>query len=290
MIAETESLSPTQGFTTFLYTERLFNKTAEQNSQMWAEESFWRMKRDSATPNGIHISKTQDQALEDERLQKRWDWADHAYGVRAITRDELPTPATYLLTQWVTDSNAQALKTVEGGYTHQPWIVPWFFEYPTNETHTSGLRQDMNIEEARAYLDYAKNSANASAIRGYTVRFRMLDKIEEAELYMEVFDERGAIKSFEHIDRLPENGITVGGEYTAFLAITGDGRALRRYSDQSVTKSKNKTYYTVLDGDKMPVYTEERKPVKIVYNDATGLLETRYGRAVQALDKAVGAL
>jgi hypothetical protein len=244
---------------------------------MWAEESFWRMKRDFATPNGIQISKPQDQALEDEQLHKRWNWADHAYGVHAITRDELPKPATYLLTQWVTDSNAQALKTVEGGYTHQPWTVPWFFEYPTNETHTSGLRP-------------AKNSANASAIRGYTVRFRMLDKIGEAGSYMDVFDERGAIKSFEYIDRLPENGITVGGEYTAFLAITGDGRALRRYFDQSVTKSKNKTYYTVLDGDKMPVYTEERKPVKIVYDDATGLLETRYGRAVQALDKAVGAL
>jgi hypothetical protein len=65
---------------------------------------------------------------------------------------------------------------------------------------------------------------------------------------------------------------------------------MRRYFDQSVTKSKNKMYYTVLDGDKKPVYTEEGKPVKIVYDDATGLLETRYGRAVQALDKAVGAL
>jgi hypothetical protein len=39
MIGETESLSPTQGFTTFLYTERLFNKTAAQTSQMWADES-----------------------------------------------------------------------------------------------------------------------------------------------------------------------------------------------------------------------------------------------------------
>jgi hypothetical protein len=231
MIAETESLSPTQGFTTFLYTERLFNKTAEQNSQMWAEESFWRMKRDFATPNGIGITKPQDQALEDGQLHKRWNWADHAYGVRAITRDELPTPATYLLTQWVTDSTAQALKTVESGYTHHPWTVPWFFEYPTNETHTSGLHQDMNIEEAQSYLDWAKNSANASAIRGYTVRFRMLDKIEESGSYMDVFDERGAIKSFEDIDRLPGNGITVGGEYMAFLAITGDGRALRRYFD-----------------------------------------------------------
>jgi hypothetical protein len=248
------------------------------------------MNRDFATPNGIQISKPQDQALEDEQLHKRWNWADHAYGVHPITRDELPKPATYLLTQWVTDSNAQALKTVAGGYTYQPWTIPWFFEYPTNETHTSGLRPDMNIEEAQSYLDWAKNSANASAIRGYTVRFRMLDKTEEAGSYMDVLDERGAIKSFEYIDRLPENGITIGGEYTAFLAITGDGRALRRYFDQSVEHSKNKTYYTVLDGDKKPVYTEEGKPVKIVYDDATGLLETRYGRAVQVLDKAVGTL
>jgi hypothetical protein len=110
LIAEAENLSPAQGFTTFLYTERLFNKTAEQNSQMWADESFWRMKRDFATPNGIGITIPQDQALEDEQLHKRWNWADHAYGVHAITSDELPTPDTYLLTQWVTDSNAQALR------------------------------------------------------------------------------------------------------------------------------------------------------------------------------------
>jgi hypothetical protein len=147
----------------------------------------------------------------------------------------------------------------------------------------------MNIEEAQSYLDWAKNSVNASAIRGCTVRFRLLDKVDEPESYVNVLDERGAIKSFEYVDRLPENGIT-GGENTAFLAITGDGRALHRYFDQSAEHSKNKAYYTVLDGDKKPVYTEEGKPVRIVYDDATGLLETRYGRAVQALDKAVGTL
>jgi hypothetical protein len=248
------------------------------------------MKRDFAMPDGIGITKPQDPALEDEQLRKRWNWADHAYGVRALGPEDIPNTRTWLLTQWVTDFNAQALKTVEGGYTHQPWTVPWFFEYSTNASHTSGLRPDMPVEEAQEYLDWAKDSVNASAFRGYTVRFRMFDKVEEAASYVDVLDkERGAIKSFEYIDRLPENGITVGAENNAFLAITGDGRAaMRRYFDQSVEKSNDKHYYRVLDGDKKPVYTKEGKPVTIVYDDATGLLETRYGRAFRPLDKAVG--
>jgi hypothetical protein len=288
MIAKAQSLSQTQGFTTFLYNERLYNKTAAETSQMWANESFWRLKRDFAMPYGIAITKPQDPALEDEQLHKRWNWTDHAYGVHELGLGDIPRSRLFLATQWVADSQAQALKTVEGGYTHQPWTFPWFFEYSTNATHTSGLRPDMNVEEAQEYLDWAKDSVNASAIRGYTVRFRFLPKFDEAPSYAEVIDERGAIRSFEYIDRLPESGLTVGAVETAFLAITGDGRAMRRYFDPSVEKANNKTYYKVLDGDKKPVYTEEGKPVTIVYDDATGLLETRYGRAFRALDKAVG--
>lgn len=190
-------------------------------------------------------------------------------------RPKLTTPR---LTQWATDSQATPLKSVEGGYTHQPWTVPFFFEYRTNTSHMQELNPDMSYEQAQDYLNWVKESSNATAIRGYMADFEIREKFTTAQGRDEVFDERGAIKDMEMFTPLMTSGV---------LAITNDGRVLRRQLSRQVEKAKDKTYYPVLDEEGKPLFTEEGEPIKLIYDEKTGLLEARYGRALKSLDNNV---
>lgn len=73
-------------------------------------------------------------------------------------------------------------------------------------------------------------------------------------------------------------------------AITGDGRAFRRRLGDAHFVTAQKTSYDVLTAKGKPIFDERGEPMRIVYDNSTGMAEARYGRALVALDKFVGGL
>jgi hypothetical protein len=90
----------------------------------------------------------------------------------------------------------------------------------------------------------------------------------------------GGINDFEMIQ--PYSRFDDGWAYVN--AITGDGRVFPRMLSPHYAMFDGKRYIDILDQCERPLYTEQGKPVQLVYDDETGLAETRYGRALWNLE------
>jgi hypothetical protein len=203
------------------------------------------------------------------------------------------------MVQWVTDSEAEPLKGVEGGYTHQPWTNPWFFEYPSNySSFPHGLRAGMPYNKDPVYFKGTRDDM-AFAIRGYTFELRMLRKAFEKHDGWYFRDHAfnattGAVVDFDMLGpwETLDGKSSYNDDYWPYVtAITNDGRALKRKLSLGVHGVSNgKQVYDLLDAHDKPIFDEMKEPIKIVYDTKTGLAETRYGRALVPLDKHMGGL
>jgi len=270
--------SQLDGFTYFLYHQRLYPGTPNRTLTLIVGESWDRVLASIDWPNMLTAPK-EPETTTDVRQAVDWIWQLHAYGVSNDSR-RIPEvdpnwagpdywSAGYAkgqneahdsrLTQWVTDSKAEPIKGVEEkGYAHQPWNNPWFVEYPTNYTTVGGFR-----------------------IRGYTfelvLRRKAFEKDDGYHFRDNAFNaSTGAVRDFTMLDR-PDR-FDDGWPYVT--AITDDGRALRRNLGKGYSLSDGTESYDILNEDSKPVFTEEGKPIKIIYNPKTGLTETRYGRRI----------
>ena len=217
------------------------------------------------------------------------------------------------LVQWVADNMAEPLKGVEGGYTHQPWTNPWFFEYPSNfRSFQNGLRAGMPYNNETVYFKGKLAEDAAQAIRGYTFEMRLYKKAFKTkdDDYVSVdpyrktvgeplsfdyfrdhaFDKKtGAVADhdtllpYEHLD--PDHWEEYDDLWPYVTAITGDGRAFKRRLGDAHFVTAQKTSYDVLTAKGDPIFDERGEPIRIVYDNSTGLAEARYGRALVALDK-----
>lgn len=288
-----------KGFASFLFNHRLSEKTKEQNMAMLTNESWSRLFEDVGLP--IDTTIPQIEVDEDYEQGKVWDWLKHAYGVVEDPKPGRPKypkhsskehceearegEARPRLTQWVIYSQAEPLKGVEGGYTHQPWTNPWFFEYSSNTSSTRGLRPSMPHDQAQGYLDRAKR-AKPLAIRGYAFEMQLRGTLRYKFHLEDVLDSRGGVKNLDLV--LPWEKFS--DSWTYLTAITDDGRAFRRQlSETAVETDDGKKIWDVLDADGKPLYTEQGELIKLTYDTKMGLAETRYGRAVVPLDKFMGS-
>jgi hypothetical protein len=203
------------------------------------------------------------------------------------------------MVQWVTDSEAEPLKGVEGGYTHQPWTNPWFFEYPSNySSFPYGFRAGMQYDGSPVHFTGTRDDM-ALAIRGYTFELRMLRKAFEKEDGWYFRDHAfnattGAVVDFDMLrawETLDGKSSYNDDFWPYVTAITNDGRAFKRKLSLGVHEVSNgKQIYELLDARDKPIFDEMKEPIKIVYDTKTGLAETRYGRALVPLDKNMGEL
>ena len=298
-----------EGLAHFLYHQRLYPNTTDLNFTELAREPWNRVLEGIDTP--IRISIPRSETLEDRFQLDAWVWQHHAYGVtntswpvpNVLREQDFVNPEYFgyhdnqnkdhgpRLVQWVTDSEAEPLKGVEGGYTHQPWTNPSFFEYRLNySSFPHGLRAVMPYNKKDEYFQGTGADA-ALAIRGYTFELRMYRKAfenEDGDYFREhAFDKTtGAIVDFDmvapwefHDDKWPY-----------VTAVTGDGRAFRRKLSADYTVSNGKQNWGILDEEGKPIYDEVGKPMKLIYDTKTGLAETKYGRALRPIDKFMGEL
>ena len=298
------------GFAHFLYHTRLFPQVLVQNATVLAMEPWDRVLMGVEIP--IRISLPYSESVEDTIQLGAWVWQHHAY---AVTNCSYPVPNTIRewdvqdseiygyaenqneghglrLVQWVTDSKAEPLKGVEEGYTHQPWTLPWFFEFPSNYSSLpSGLRAGMRYSQEPVYFHGTNNDA-AFAFRGYTFELKMYRKSwEKGSLYYfrdhVLNNKTGAVMDLEMIRPLE----AYDDEWWPLVtAITGDGRAFRRKLSKEFTESNGRRTFDVLTPEKKPIFDETGEPIRIVVDMATGLAETKYGRALRPLDKNMGGL
>jgi hypothetical protein len=294
------------GFAYFLYHQRLYQSTnsTEDNAPTKLDESWYRMLAEMDYAVDYSANRAEDD--EDWFQAGNWVWQIRAFGVangftahpnttgwqgpqsdgtRNRIYDAMNTRHPSRLTQWLTDSLNEPLPGVQKpGYTHQPWTNPWFFEYTSNASLPTQV--DLDYSEAQEYLAgmAAEDNNTVLAIRGYSYEFRMMNKAfkEGPEYFLDhAFNaSTGGINDFEMIQ--PYSRFDDGWAYVN--AITGDGRVFPRMLSPHYAMFDGKRYFDILDQCERPVYTEQGKPVQLVYDDETGLAETRYGRALWNLE------
>lgn len=254
-IRTTDAKHQRQGWLYFLWSLRV---SEPGKAKVTPFESWRRLLRDCYSK--VKVSNPAEKDHEDEIQAKDWKWSESAYGVDAnqypSTR-ELNTGKTLQLTQWVTDSQMTPLKDVDGKLTHQPWTTPWFFEY------SFGSRRRVPI---RGYM------------RAFTLNRR--GNFSPHDLF---FDQ-GEIRNLKDIELQPATA-----DYTPLYAVSTDGRAFARWTREPVELGNGKMSWQVLDEERMPLWNEDGKPITIVYNKQTGLLESRYGRSLVPLDTEMQA-
>lgn len=317
-ISQEPAHSGAEGFAHFLYHERLYpNVTSDhvQNFTAIAREPWSRVLNETDMP--IRLSPPRREALEDGFQFGAWVWQHHAYAVANISfpvagmlRDNDAVNPGYFgyhegqnkrhgprLVQWVTDTEAEPLKGVEGGYTHQPWHNPWFFEYRSNySSFPTGTRAGMPYNQEATFFQGTGADA-ALAIRGYTFELRLYSKAfeKESEDYFRehAFDQTtGAVL---------DSGMLAAGDFyddsqyyddlwPYVTAVTGDGRAFHRKLADAVTLANGKQSYDILDVRGKPIFNQAGEPMRLLFDTRTGLAETKYGRAYRPLDKFMGEL
>jgi hypothetical protein len=141
-------------------------------------------------------------------------------------------------------------------------------------------------------LSHGMSRRAALAIRGYTFELKMYRKSWEKGSAYYFLDNAlnkttGAVMDFEMLRPLE----SYEDEWWPLVtAITGDGRAFRRKLSTAYTESNGKRSFDVLTPEKKPIYDEAGEPIRIVVDMATGLAETKYGRALRPLDKNMEGL
>lgn len=316
-ISRESAYSGVEGFAHFLYHTRLYPNSTVTNLTALAIEPWCRVLGGIDTP--IRISEPRPEAKEDQYQFGPWAWQHHAYAVANtsepvpnIYREEDTVNPEYFgyaegqsnkhgarMVQWVTDSEAEPLKGVEGGYTHQPWNNPWFFEYPSNySSFPYGFRAGMQYDGSPVHFKGTRDDM-ALAIRGYTFELRMLRKAFEKEDGWYFRDHAfnattGAVVDFDMLrawETLDGKSSYNDDFWPYVTAITNDGRAFKRKLSLGVHGVSNgKQIYELLDAHDKPIFDEMEEPIRIVYDTKTGLAETRYGRALVPLDKHMGEL
>ena len=317
-ISQKSAHSGPEGFAHFLYHERLYPNTTSdhvQNFTAIAREPWSRVLNETDTP--IRLSPPRREALEDGFQLGAWVWQHHAY---AVANTSFPVPGMHhdedavnpeyfgyregqnkkhgpRLVQWVTDTEAEPLKDVQGGYTHQPWTDPWFFEYRSNySSFPTGQRAGMPYNSETVFFQGTDADA-ALAIRGYTFELRLYSKAFEKEdedyFRAHAFDQTtGAVV---------DSGMLAAGDFyddykfydddwPYVTAVTGDGRAFHRRLSDGTTLANGKQSFDILDEGGKPIFDQAGEPVRLLFDTRTGLAETKYGRAYRPLDKFMGEL
>lgn len=275
-----------QGWTYFLWQDRLSGPDGKPRVKMTPRESWRRLLRDLYSNVTISDPAEKEVYYEDQAQAKKWSWIDSAYGVDP---NQVPTPAEMKLarglhlTQWVADSQMTPVKGVDGKLTNQPWTTPWFYEYSSNVMTMEGLNPNMTEEQAQEYIWKFKDGKKIQSIRGYMQAFKL--NREGNFSPHDLFWDEGEIKNLQDIELQP-----AVGDYTPLYAVTTDARVFARWAHNLVEHEGNKVSWEVLDPERKPLYTEDGKPITIIYDKQTGLLETRYGRSKTPLDDKLEAL